>query len=209
MATDTTIVPNLLVQGNITYAGTISPAIARTSLALDSLQPVPIQIHEWRVWDAYATTSPGTSASDDLGVYGTALGAIPYLGTSDLKSAGATTRYARVIKQVPFEYQATEALQIRFSAGMKTAVADTSCTLNVDVRLAARDGTESATLYAGAAVTMNSLTASEKSFTVTAATLTPGCLLDIRVAIVCTDAAGGSAVIAALYACELMCAVRG
>jgi hypothetical protein len=56
---------------------------------------------------------------------------------------------------------------------------------------------------------MNSLTDANIDFTVDAATLLPGDLLDIRMAITCTDGATGTAVIPSVGAVEILCSLKG
>lgn len=215
-ATDTNIFPNGQFEGNVTIAGNLSvsgtlPAVTRTGLSTDTSQIIPLKLSDWRVWDAVATNLPGTSATDDLGyITGTFATAGPYIGTSDLKSAGATTRYARCLAVLPPEYVDATDVVVRFSAGMITTVADTSATITIGVYKVSRaDGTVGSNLYSGAAVTINSLTFSEKSFTLVSGGLAKGDMLDIRLTMVVTDGEGGAAVIGAVRTSELLLSIKG
>lgn len=200
---------DIIIEGSLKVQGDL-PAYPRTSLDIDYLQPRPLDLAIFRKTTAFDTVLPGTSSGSDLGLYtGTHGTSAPYIATSDLKTAGATTRTARALFQLPSEYVAGKGVQIRISAGMVTTLADTSATLNVDVRKIARDGTAGSNLYAGAAVTMNSLTLADKTFTVTPTSLAPGDYLDIKVTVIVTDAAGVTAVIAKIALAEVLCAIQG
>ena len=209
MATDTAVFPNVQIQGNLAVAGNL-PTYPRSSLATDTNQILPLPFDIWRVWDSVGTVLPATSATDDLGYYtGTHGTAGSYIGTSDLKSAGATTRYARCLKVLPPSYVAAATVTVRFSAGCITTIADTAATLIVDVRKVSRDRTVGANLYAGAAVSIRSLTLAETPFALTSSGLLPGDMLDIKAAIAVTDAGTGTAVIGAWAAAELYTSIQG
>lgn len=210
MATDTVTVPNLQVQGNLSVAGDL-PTYPRASLSPDTNQIIGLPFHIWRVWDAVGTILPGTSATDDLGyITGTHGTAGSYIGTSDLKAAGSTTRYARCIAILPPEYVTAATVSIRFSAGCITTIADTTATLNIDVREVSRaDGTVGSNLYTGAALDIRSTTFAEKQFALTSAALTAGDILDIKVTMIINDAATGTAVIGAFRAAEIYTTIKG
>jgi len=198
------------VQGNLEVLGT-KPAVARSELTQDNLQVYPIDLTAFRVWDAFHTNLPGTSAADDLGLVAGTFGTdTPAIETYDVKSAGAVTLYARCMVRLPIEYRAGETVQLRVSAGMITTVADTTATLDVEVYKSARDGTITGSeLVAAAAVDINSLVFADKDFTIAAATLAPGDTLDIRLVVAVNDAAGVAVVKARLGAVELLCDVKG
>jgi hypothetical protein len=200
---------DVIIEGSLKVQGPL-PEYPRASLAVDYLQPHPLPVFQWRKTTAFDANLPATSSGTDLGLYtGTHGTSAPYIATSDLKTAGATTRTARTLFQIPANYVAGKGVQIRLAAGMITTVADTSATINVDVRRIARDGTAGANLNAAAAVTINSLTLSDKTITLNAATLAPGDYLDIKATIVVTDAAGVTAVIATIALAEVLCAIQG
>jgi len=185
-------------------------AIARAKLAQDTLSRFPVKLTDLRVWDAFQTNLPGTSATDDLGLYGGTFGsASPQIKTYDLKAAGAQTLYARVQIPLPAEYDAGETVTLRLHAGMETTVADTSATVDVEAYESDSEGGISADLCATAAQTINSLVKADKDFTITPTDLVAGDMLDVRITVAVNDAATGTAVIAAIGAIELLCDIRG
>lgn len=222
MATNT-ISGDLIVTGELAAATVALPAacitdtnvsnaaaIARAKLAQDVLKPYPVNLTDLRVWDAMATVLPGTAANDDLGLIGgTFATGSPSIQAGDLKSAGATTRYARFLVALPAEYDSGETVTVRIHAGMVTTVADTSCTVDVQAYESNGEAGISADLCATAAQSMNSLTYADKDFTITPTALVAGDVLDVRVAVTCTDASGGAAVIPVLGSITLLCDVRG
>jgi hypothetical protein len=206
---ETAVVPNLVVQGDLYIQGT-KPTYSRSELTLETSQRFPIPWTAWRVWDALQTNLPGTAATDDLALIGgTFASASPAIQAGDLKAAGATTRYARCQVTLPFEYQAAQSVVIRARAEMITTVADTSCTIDFQAYRSNQAVGIGSDLVTTAATTMNSLTDANIDFTVDAATLLPGDLLDIRMAITCTDGATGTAVIPSVGAVEILCSLKG
>lgn len=192
--------------------GVYTPDIARQYLAKDLLSAFPLPLTDARVWDAIQTVLPGTSATDDLGLYGTTFGATPPLiRTYDVKAAGAVTLYARwPTVRLPAEYVAAGAVKFRLNCGMVTTVAGVSATIDVEAWRIDEDNTlGAADLVSTSATSFNSLTFADKDFTVTATTLNPGDVLDVRVAMAINDAATATAVIGALAQIKLLCDIRG
>lgn len=204
------ILPGAVVQGDLTVTGNILPTIARTKLAIDQNACYLIPWEAWRVWDAFATVLPGTAASDDLALIGGTFGTnAPSIQAGDLKAAGATTRRARAVVQIPPEFVTGGTLVIRSHAGMKTTVADTSCTIDFEAyRSDLEDGVGS-NLVSTSATTINSTTEADKDFTVDASTLLAGDYLDIRMSITCTDGATVTAVIPFVGSVEILLDIRG
>jgi len=187
-----------------------SAAIARSKLAQDSLLIYRINPGDWRVWDAPQTVLPNPSAADDLGLYNGTFGTAPwYIGTSDLKAAGATTRYARCRVRLPAEYVDGETIAIRLGAGMITTVADGSATIDVEAYKVGLDGAMGSDLCSTSAASINSLTFADKDFTIDGSGLVAGDELDVRVAIAVSDAATGTAVIGAFRQAALLADVQG
>jgi len=210
MATETIRLPvNIIVEGNLAVMGDL-PAYARSQLIQDDFQAFPLDHQLFRVWDAFLT-SLGTAAADDLGIAtGVFATGLPYITAGDLKAAGATTRYGRIAFTLPHNYVAGQTVRLRVSAGMLTTVADTSCTVDCEVYKSARNTLKTGSdLVATAATTINSLTFAEKTFDVTATGLAAGDVLDIRVAVACTDAATVTAVTPALAHVEMQLDVKG
>jgi hypothetical protein len=206
------IIPGpLTVQGDLQVNGSFSKPITRSNLTQENLAVYPIPPQAWRVWDALQTNLPGTGASDDLAIIGGTFGAgVPSIQTGDLKNAGATTRYARAQVQLPPEYVAGETVTIRANAGMVTTVASASATIDFEVYKSDRGILVSGIdLVVPSSQSINSLTFGDKDFNVTATTLGPGDILDIRMAIAVNDSATGTAVIGCAGSVELLCDIRG
>lgn len=185
-------------------------AIARSKLAQDTLKAFDVKLTDFRVWDAMQTPLPGTSATDDLGLYGNTFAtASPLVRTYDVKAAGAQTLRARVLIPLPIEYDAGETVTLRLFSGMITTIADVSATIDVEAYESGGDTTISADLCTTAAQSINSLTFANKDFTITPAGLTGGDLLDVRVTIAVNDAATVGAVIAGFGKAQLLADVRG
>jgi len=209
MATDTAVFPNVLVQGNLQVPGNL-PTYPRSSLATDTNQILALPFHIWRQTAAVATALSGTSSGSDLGYYTGTFGTIgSYIGTSDLKTAGSTTRTARCLFVLPPEYVAASTVSVRFSAGCITTISDTTATLSVDVRKTARDRTIGSNLYSGAALDIRSVTFADKQFALSSTGLLPGDILDIKATIIINDAATGTAVIGAWAAAEIYTSIQG
>jgi len=201
---------NLAVTGaTITNDGiSASAGIARAKLGQDSLAPYSIPLTSLRVWDSGALL-PTAGAADDLGlIVGTFGTEHPHLSANDLGAAGATTRYARGVFQMPAEYDDGETVNFRITAGTQTAIADVSLTCDVELYSADEDLTVSADLVSTAAQSCNSVTFANYDFVVTATSLIAGTWLDFRVALICNDAA--TAVVEPTIATlKLLCDVRG
>ncbi|MHC4178261.1 MAG: hypothetical protein ACYSWU_12190 [Planctomycetota bacterium] len=205
-----TRVPDDLVVPGVLYAhGGIQPLIARSMLEQDNNQVFSIPMTVWRVWDAMATVLPGTPATDDFGlVGGTFATDSPSLQTLD--GGGATTTiYARAQVVLPIEYVAGQTVTLRFSAGMLTTVADGSATLDVQAYKSDREAGIGADICATAAQSVNSLTLADKDFTITPATLSPGDVLDVRIAFYIDDTGDAGVMKGIVGAAELLCDVKG
>lgn len=212
MASPVTLPGDLIVAGSIRLNGTMSPPIAKANiLALAELQAFPIPLTDFRVWDALQTPLPGTPATDDLALIGGTFGtATPSIRTEDLKTAGATNKRARVLVQLPWEYQAGQSVTIRLKAGMITTVADTTATIDVEAYKLQDDPDDAigSDLVSTAATTMNSTTFADIDFVVSPSGLSPGDILDVRITMAINDGAGATAVIGGLTSAKLLCDVR-
>ncbi len=188
--------------------------IERTKLATEALTVFPQDILNLRVWDAVGSLLPTAGASDDLGlITGTWATGPTQVQTGDLKSvAGPTTRRCGTILRVPENYVAGGGLQIRCRAGMKTTVADTTATIDVEAYEILSDGTLSGSptdLVQTSATTINSLTYADKSFILDPTDLAPGDRLAVRFSIAIADAAGVTAVIGVLHSYAIACDIKG
>lgn len=212
MANPTTFPGDLIVAGSLRLNGSITPPLSKANvLALAELQPYPIPLTDFRVWDAMQTLLPGTPSADDLGLVGGTFGtATPSLRSEDLKAAGATNKRARVLVQLPWDYEAGQSITLRFKAGMITTVADTSATLDCEVYKLQSDPDDAigSDLVSTAATTMNSTTFSDIDFVVSPSGLSPGDILDVRVTAAVNDGATATAVIAGITSAKLMVDVR-
>lgn len=210
MANPTTLPGDLVIPGNLRVAGSISPALARTSiLAQAELQAFTIPWTAWRVWDAMHTNLPGAGATDDLGlVDGTWATDSPSLQTEDLKAAGATANYARAQIPLPWEYETGQSVTLRLHAGMITTVADTTATLDVVCYETDEEAGIGADICATAATTINSLVFADIDFTITPTALAAGDLLDVRIHTAVNDGATATAVIGCIGSAKLLCDVR-
>lgn len=189
----------------------LTPPLPRTNLLQQDLEQFTVKLTDFRIWDAIETNLPGTSATDDLSISdNTFATGVPDIRTSDLKAAGATSRYARVLIQMPPNYVASETVQIRVRGGMITTIADNTATVDLEVyksdEEAAVDGAD---LCSTAATTINSLTYADVDFTITDASLSPGDILDVRLHLAVNDAAEATAVIASIGSVKLLCDTRG
>jgi hypothetical protein len=156
------------------------------------------------------TVLPGTSAADDLGLYGgTFATGSPLVQTYDVKNAGAVTLYARFECIVPDRYVAAETFTLRIYAGMETTVASASATVDIQAYLMDGEGGIGSDLCATAAQSINSLTYANKDFTITPATLTAGAKLDVRIAVAVSDTATGTAVIASIGKISRLVDIQG
>lgn len=203
-ATGLTLPSGVVLNANVAS----SAAITAAKLA-STVKSFPIPWSAWRVWDAYQTTLPGTSASDDLGLYGgTFASASPMIKSYDLKTL-STSLYARAMFALPSQYDAAQAVTIRAKAGMITTVAGTSCVIDFEAYKSDNFGGIGSDLVTTAATTINSLTQANKDFTVTPASLAIGSILDIRMTVTVVDAATATAVIAGIGAVEMLVTCRG
>lgn len=200
---------NVLIQGNLLVIGA-KPAYARSELTQEDNARFKVPLTDWRVWDNIVASLPNAAAADDLGLIGGAFGAgSPSIQTGDLKSAGATTRRARVQLQLPHNYVAGQSATIRAKAGMLTTVADAAATIDFEAYKSNDEAGIGADLVTTAALTINSLVLANKDFTVTPTGLAPGDTLDIRLTVIVNDAATVTAVIGIVGAIELLLDVKG
>lgn len=210
MAGELVIPSGAICQGNMTITGNILPAISRLKLATDQSAVHLIPWEAWRTWDAYATNLPGTAASDDLGlINGTWATNTPSIQAGDLKAAGATTRRAACVVQIPPNFVTGGTVKIRAHAGMKTTVADVSCTIDFEAYRSDKEDGVGSDLVTTAATTVNSTSEADKDFTVDSATLLPGDYLHIRMSIACNDGATATAVIPFVGAVALLLDIQG
>lgn len=206
----------LTIRGNLdASSGTLTlrdSQLSRTKLLQEDLVVYGIPLAQARVWDDLNALLPGTAANDDLafieGSYGTDA---PTIQTSDGK-ATTVAQYARFFVTLPPEYVSGETVKIRTRAGMITTVSDATATIDINCYVNDGAGAVGSDLCATAATSINTLVSSsvtETDFTITATSLVPGDVLDIRVTIAITDSATGTAVIGELVGLSLLCDIKG
>lgn len=200
---------HVVVQGNFQHLGN-GPEVIRSQIR----QELARYVLPWSIWtkhDEPFTRLPGTPASSDLGLVGTTFGTnVPAISAGDLKSAGATTRYARCQWQLPPEFDEGQTFLLQANAGMADNVADNTATIDFEVFKADRAGGKSGTdLIDTAAQSINSTSFAELDFTVLSATLAPGDWIDIRLTIAVNDAATGDPVTALAGEIAALLDIRG
>ena len=202
---------SLFVGGDLQYTGALLPALTRSSLEQESLALYPIPWTAWRVWDAYHTNLPGTSAADDLALIGGTFGSgAPSIQTSDQKNnGGATSQYARAVIPLPAEYDDAADVVLRFNAGALTTVASVAMTLDVEVHELDNDATSSSDICTQAALSINNLTLAEKDFALTTTSLISGDCLDVRLHISIHDSGTGTVVKGLVGNAYLACDIKG
>lgn len=187
--------------------------IARAKLVQEDLVVYSIPIIDGRTWDAVTTPLPQAAAADDLalieGTWGTdAL----TLQSSDAK-ATTVTQYARYQFALPAEYVAGQTVTVRVVAGMNTTVSDGTATVDLTCYLGTSETGVGSDLCATAAQSINaaliSATPTVADFTITATSLVPGDLLDMRFAIAITDSATGTAVIGEISKIQVLLDIKG
>lgn len=182
------------ITGNLRFAGTLTGAVNRSNIITENTAVFELPFAGFRVWDAFHTNLPTVGASDDLGLAtGTYATSLPYLKTQDLNAAGAVTEYARCMFTLPPEYLAAGNITLRLCAGMLTAVASVSATVDVQAFLSSRQTTVSGSdLCTTAATSANSTTLANTDFTITPTSRQPGDVLDIRIAWIGNSATASS-----------------
>jgi len=194
-----TIEPNTAITG-----------LTRASLDAETSAKYAIPFERWRVWNSGAVL-PNVSALDDLGLYtGTFATDTSSLKTYDVKTVGATNLYARQTITMPAEYVATQAARIRLACGMVGAVADASCSVDVEAYLSNGEGVKTGSdLQSVAATSCNSLVFADIDYTLDGSVLSPGSEIDVRINVAVNDGAGGASVQAVIGAAYLLCTIRG
>ena len=211
MASPTNFPGDLIAVGDIICGGSYR-GITRAMLTQTSNAIFPVNLANFRVWDAIQTVLPGTAAADDLGLIGTTFGTVaPTIRTSDSKAA-STTQRARIFIPIPAEFQAAETVSVVISAGMTTTISDTTATVDVEayeVLTTGALGGSPTDLCTTAATTINSVTFADATFALTSSGLIAGDLLDVRITIAIVDGATATAVIGTIVKVALVCDIQG
>lgn len=209
MGSPTSLPGDLIVPGSIRVSGSITPAMAKSNiLAISELQAFNIPWTWWRTYNAMGTNLPGAAAGDDLGLVGGTHGTNHVsIQAGDVGEANST-RYARAVIPMPWEYVAAQSATLRFYAGCLTAAADTTCTLDIEAYIMDGDNTVGADVASAAvANNMNSAVFTNVDFSLTATNLSPGTELDVKLSIDYED--GATAVVTpCIGKVQLLCDVR-
>lgn len=205
-----TIDSNTTIIGTLDVTGGLTRNEPRSNLTQEDLSKYPLPVQLWYTWDAPNTGLPTAAANDDLGIPSGTFGTDVFgVEAGDLKAAGATTRYAGFTATLPHEYVAGQSISIRLHAGMKTTVADNTATIDLEAHSYSTDYGLSADICTTAAASINSLTFADVDFSITPTGLTPGDMIQCRVAIAVNDAATGTAVDAAIQSAWLLADSKG
>lgn len=162
-----------------------------------------------RTWDAMATNLPAAAALDDMGlVTGTPGTDAPMLSAGDVK-ATSSTRKAAFELEVPANYEDGQSFEIRLRAAVETTVADTSCTVDLQVYEPDGTGAVGGDICATSAQSINSVTPANYDFAITASGLAAGDKLICVLSIAYVDAATATAVTPVVYSILRRCDTRG
>ncbi len=216
MANPTNLPGDLVVPGNVSITGKITPGLARADVLVQvSLQAFTIPLTDFTTFDAMGTRLPSAGANDDLGLVGGTHGTnTPSLRTQDHQDAGSEqNNYARAVVALPWNYVAGSAIRLRFMAGMITNIADQAATTYLDCLVYTQqddpDDAIGADLCSTAAITaVNTLTFANRDFTIAPSGLVAGDVLDVLVKTAVDDDATGAEVIMGISWVKLLCDVR-
>ena len=186
-----------------------SAGIETTKLETRTSQVFPVPLTAGKVWDSVDSNLPGTAAADDLaiitGTWGTDA---PTVQAGDIGGTNST-RYGVWEIPVPQNYQDGGTFIIRVRGGMLTTVADTSCTVDLEVYAADGSGSIGSDLCQTAATTINSLTFANIDFTMDGANIDPGDRLLMRMAVAYNDAGNAGVMTPEISNIEVRCSTRG
>ncbi len=195
---------DLKIESGTTVTGFLRSFINHTALA-----EYVIPMTAWRVWDAGDTNLPDPSVTDDIGlIFGVWATNSPTLQTRDLKTL-STSLFARTTIALPPEYDPAETVRLRFHAGAKTTISDGSLTLDVVCYKSDDEEGISSDLCAQVPLTINSLTMADKDFEITATSLNPGDVLDVRIEVACVDSSTATSVLGRIGKSSMVCDIRG
>ena len=197
------------VAGSLTVSGSLTANVSRGSLLAEASQPINIPLTSLRVWDAFGT-SLGAAGNDDLGITAGTWGTgVPYIVSRDLNALGAVTGYARFLIQLPHEYISGQPVSINVAGGMITSAASVSATVDFEVyKHGGSNLVSGSDLVTTSATSINSTTFAECAFVITPTSLSPGNVLDVRMA-VAANSATASSHFAAIARIELLATCRG
>jgi len=217
MANDLIIQGNGKIFGDLTITGAIN-GISRSDLDTETLRVFEqdiLQAREVATADYHNHLQNDAGAGDgDLRIVGGTYGTdTPSIQSGDVMAVGLKTRSARILVKVPTNYVDASPLTLRLRSGMKTTVADTSATADCECYLsnkeAGKHATQTGDMCTTSAISINSLTLSNRDFTLTPTYVVAGDLLDIKLTLAITDASSGTAVIGVIGNIALLCSTKG
>ena len=209
MANPVTIPGDLVAGGALKGLENQAPT-RRSTIIQDLSQAYALKLTEFRVWDAFQTVLT-TAATDDLGLTaGTFASGCPYITAGDQNGLGATTRYARTLFQLPPEYDAGQAIVLRFAAGVLTNPCATSCTIDVEAYLVGRDTLKSGSdLVTTTAQNCNSTSFANYDFVLAQTGRVAGEWLDLRLTVAANHNSTGTSSIPVIAAADVLLTIRG
>ncbi len=210
MANPTELPGDLIVPGSIKLTGDLTPTQTRAKILSQSdLQVFNVPWTSWRKFetDEMGTNLPSAAASDDLGLVGGVHGTgHPSIQAGDIGEA-SSTRKARAVIVMPWNYVAGQSATLRFYAACLTAAADTTCTLDIAAYITDGDNTVGADLASAASANNIKTTVfANVDFTLTPTNLSAGSEIDVLLSIAYVDA-GTAVVIPCIGKVQLLCDV--
>lgn len=187
-----------------------SAEITRSKLALETKQQ-PINKESLRIFDS-ATNAvlPNAAAGDDLGFVLGTLGTDAHSIQSSDSKAASVTQKARFTVVLGDNYEPGGTISIAVHAGMLTTVSDDTATIAFTAYAADEDDiSHGSNLVTDSAKSINSISLSAKSFTVSPAGLVSGDELSVLMTIAVVDSSTGTAVIGLVSKIYLNTQVRG
>jgi len=196
-------------ESDVTFGQDLVQQFPRNALKEES-KSFPQALEEWKVWNDVASNLPTTAASDDLEVYDGTHGTDAIaLSAGDVKTLTGV-RFARKSIILPAEYKAGASALIRVRAGMLTTISDTTCTIDIQAYINGEDGAvDGSDIVTTSPVSINSLTFADYDFAMTATSLDPGDILDVRLTVTYVDAASGTEVRPLIGSIKLVCNCQG
>lgn len=196
-------------QPNFTFRDLSDQADIRPSqLQQQSFQSHQVLLSDLRIWDAMNTLLT-TAASDDCGIAtGTPGTDSPFVTGGDVKDATTTRKFAFELA-VPPNYDDGFNARIRLRAGMRTTVASSAATIDIEAFRPNGSGGVGSDLCVTSAQSINSLTPGNFDFDLSVSTLDPGDKIICIVTISVVDSATATAVIPAVYDIRGMLHTRG
>lgn len=184
-------------------------SVARAQLTQEDLQPYTIPLTGLRVHDAMQTNLPGTAANDDMAlITGTPGTDAPTLQGVDFGGT-STDEKAAFEFVLPPEYVSGETITLRVRAAMLTTVSDGTATVDVECWPASADGAAGSDICATAAQSINSLTPSNKDFTITPTGRAAGDRLIFRLSFGGSDAGNVGVMIPEISQVQVLLDVKG